>query len=106
MSLDVEHQAVGWELLASHNPDDVAWSDLLPGDGCELGRESSHVEVLDGLRVDFLGHLSLPQFEDRVPGGHQEDVDGQGRDREVQRNGQLGRTRGGRVDRVDDDYKH
>lgn len=73
--MDVEDEAVSWELLARLDAQDIAWLGVGPGDWQEALDLSRDHEVLDLLVVDLVCNLALAVFEGQVPHAHQSEVD-------------------------------
>ena len=61
-SLDIEDEAISWKLLATFDPEDVAWLDISPGDWHKPLNFSGDHQVFDLFVVYFICNLSLSEF--------------------------------------------
>ena len=81
-SLDVENEAISWELLTGFDSKNVSNFNILPRYGNPAFYPSRYHEPLDLLGIDEVGDTPLPEFKSQVLKSHEAHVNGDCCDRE------------------------
>ena len=76
-TLNVENQAVSWELLPTLDSQDVARLRVCPSNWQESFDLPCNHQIFYLLIIDFIGDLSLSQFKSEISHAHQTKIDRQ-----------------------------